>query len=208
LSSKWYLATVRHGETDYNRESRYAGTIDIPLNEAGRNDACDASRRLQGMHFDVSVVSPLRRAIETAEILTKGRIEIIPCPYARERNYGVLQGLTSADVESITPPIHFIKVGDDYHSLDPPQAETLEDLRKRTEALFQYITDHFTGRNVLVVSHGVFLQQLHGLLRRQDWIEALGKYVGNLELTRFHLERRKVVAEDCVQLVKREQIKF
>jgi broad specificity phosphatase PhoE len=208
LGSKWYLTTVRHGETDYNRENRYAGTIDIPLNEAGRNDARNASRHIRSMHFDVSVVSPLSRAIETAEILTEGRIEIIPCPYARERNYGVLQGLTSADVERIKPSIHFIKVRDDYHSLDPPQAEAFEDLRERAEAFFQYVAHHFIGKNVLVVSHGVFLQQLHGLLRGQDWIEALGRHVGNLELTTFHLEGRKVEGEDCVQLSNREQIKF
>jgi 2,3-bisphosphoglycerate-dependent phosphoglycerate mutase len=208
LGSKWYLTTIRHGETDYNRENRYAGTIDVPLNEAGRNDARDASIHIRSMHFDVSVVSPLSRAIETAEILTEGRIQIIPCPYARERNYGMLQGLTSADVERIRPPIHFIKVGDDYHSLDPPQAEAFEDLRERAEAFFQYVNDHFMGKNVLVVSHGVFLQQLHGLLRGQDWIEALDRYVGNLELMTFYLEGSKVVAEDLVQLMKRKQIKF
>ena len=44
------------------------------------------------MKFDVAIVSPLRRAIETAQILTEGHIEIVPSSYAQERNYGILQG--------------------------------------------------------------------------------------------------------------------
>ena len=40
-----------------------------------------------------------------------------------------------ADVEHIRPPIHFIKVGGDYHSLNPPQAETFEELRARCRGI-------------------------------------------------------------------------
>jgi probable phosphoglycerate mutase len=202
------LATVRHGETDFNRESRYAGTIDVPLNDAGKEDALLASTRIRAMNFDVSIVSPLKRAIQTAQILTGEGMEIVQCDHARERDYGALQGLTSADVETIRPPIHFIKVGGDYHSLDPLRAESFEDLRKRAEALLKYIFDDFSGQNVLVVSHGVLLQQLHGLLRGQDWIEALGSHVGNLELTKFYLEGTKVVSEDIMRLMEREMIMF
>ena len=205
MAKEWYLATVRHGETDYNKENRYAGSIDIQLNDNGRNDTSQAAKHLRSIEFDVALVSPLKRAIETATLLTEGRTTIIPCPHARERNYGILQGLTSADVESIRPPIHFIKRGGDYHSLDPPHAETFEELRDRAIALYQHIIDQYTGQRILVVSHGVFLQQFHGLIRGKDWIESLDSYVGNLELTKFHFKDKTVISEDHISLVRKKQ---
>jgi len=208
LTDQWHLSTVRHGETDYNKENRYAGTINVPLNEGGRKDVCHAATHIRSMNFDVVIVSPLRRAIETAQILTEGRIEMVPSSYAQERNDGILQGCKYTDVECIRPPIHFIKVGGDYHSLNPPQAETFEDLRARAEALHEYIIAHFMGQRILVVSHGVFLQQFHGLLRGKDWIESLGTSVGNLELTTFHFDGKTVISEDRMHLVKRKQSNF
>jgi broad specificity phosphatase PhoE len=160
------------------------------------------------MLFDVTIASPLNRAMETAQILTEGHMEIIPCHYAQERNYGVLQGLTSADVESIRPPIHFIKVGGDYHSLNPPKAETFEEVRARGERLHRYILTHHMGRRVLLVSHGVFLQQFHGVLRRQNWVEALAAHVGNLELNIFHLKDDSVLSEDRFRLTDHKQVDF
>ena len=208
MTKRWNIATIRHGETDYNKESRYAGTIDIPLNEAGRRDAWQASTQIRFLDFDVAIVSPLSRAVETAEILTEGRLEIIPCKFALERDFGQLQGLTIAEVERFRPPIHFIRVGADYHSIDPPQAESFEDLRERAKKFFQYLIDGYMGRNVLVVSHGTFLQQFHGVLRGDDWIESLGRHVGNLELTTFGLEGDFVASEDCKRLMRREQVMF
>lgn len=196
---------MRHGETDFNKENRYAGSIDVPLNEKGRNDASQGAKHIRSVTFDVTLASPLKRAIETATLLTEGSIPIIPCPYARERNYGILQGLTSADVEEIRPPIHFIKRGGDYHSLDPPHAETFEELRDRATALYNHIIDKYMGKRILVVSHGVFLQQFHGLLRGKDWVESLDSYVGNLELTSFHFKDKTVTSEDQIPLVRKKQ---
>lgn len=208
MTDQWYLTTVRHGETEYNREKRYAGSIDVPLNDAGKNDVSEAAPVIRSMNFEVAVTSPLRRAIETAQILTEGKIRIVVSPHARERNYGILEGHAFADIEQIRPPIHFIKVGGDYHSLDPPHAETFEDLRARAEAFHDEITSQYRGKRILVVSHGVFLQQFHGLLRGNDWIESLGKSVGNLELTTFHFKGDQMISEERTHLSRRKQANF
>lgn len=208
MAERWYLATIRHGETDYNKQSRYAGTLDIPINDAGREDARRAMEQIQRLNFDVSVVSPLRRAEETARILTGGSLEIVACEHAMERNFGVLQGRTSADVENVRPPIRFIKVGNDYHSLDIPGGETFEELRTRAERFHRHMIDNYRGRRVLVVSHGVFLQQYHGVLRGLDWIDSLGSHVGNLELTIFHMNGDRVESEERRCIMEREQCEF
>lgn len=208
MAEKWYFATIRHGETDYNRQNRYAGTIDVPLNDGGRKDAMRASEQIKGMNFDVCVSSPFRRAVETAQALTGGRLEVVPCEHARERHFGILQGRTSKDVETIRPPVLFIKVGNDYHSVDILGGETFPELRGRAERFHRYLLDNFRGRRVLVVSHGVFLQQFHGVIRGQDWVDSLGSHVGNLELTIFHMEGEENVSEERMRLTGGEQIDF
>jgi broad specificity phosphatase PhoE len=208
LAERWHLATIRHGETDFNKQSRYAGTIDVPLNDAGREDAMRASEQIGKMDFDLTVSSPFKRAIETAQVLTGGRLSIVPCEHARERHFGVLQGRTSSDVEGIRPPVHFIKVGGDYHSMDIPEGETFEELRTRAERFHRFVLDNYQGLRVLVISHGVFLQQYHGVLRGQDWIDALGSHVGNLELTTFHMVGERMVSEERKHLMGREQNEF
>lgn len=208
MASEWYIATVRHGETDFNRQGRYAGSIDVGLNDRGREEVTLASKLLRQFQYDISISSSLKRAVETARILTEGRTEIIPCDYARERHYGVLQGLTLEEVERIRPPVRFIRVGGDYHSLDPPEGESFEELRARAEKLRDYILSNHRGRRVLIVSHGTFLQQFHGLLRGQDWIESLGTSVGNLLLTTFHWSDDKVIREERLHLTDKKQGSF
>ena len=63
------VSTVRHGETDFNRQRRYAGTLNVPLNKAGIRDTISAARKLRGMSFDVIVTSTLLRAVQTAQYL-------------------------------------------------------------------------------------------------------------------------------------------
>ena len=62
---KLYL--IRHGETDYNKQKRNQGRIDIPLNEYGRELAVKTKAGLADIPFSLCLSSPLVRARETAE---------------------------------------------------------------------------------------------------------------------------------------------
>ena len=66
---KTRLLLIRHGETNWNKMGRFQGTIDIELTEEGKNQAILLSKRLKNK-FDYIYTSPLKRARETAEILT------------------------------------------------------------------------------------------------------------------------------------------
>ncbi|MBI3503330.1 MAG: histidine phosphatase family protein [Proteobacteria bacterium] len=59
---------LRHGQTDWNREHRLQGNIDVPLNETGLEQAYAAAARLAGLPIATIVASPLSRARRTAEI--------------------------------------------------------------------------------------------------------------------------------------------
>ena len=82
------LYLVRHGTTTLNRENRYRGRRDIPLDAQGYQDAVDAARCLSHAGLAAVYTSPLRRAIATAQIIAdEGRV-----PDLR-----ILHGLTNVD---------------------------------------------------------------------------------------------------------------
>lgn len=190
------ITSIRHGQTDYNLERRYAGSIDVPLNEKGIEDAKIAAIRLRDYDFDIVITSKLRRAIQTADLLTAGRnIQIIQNELCNERNYGKMQGLNYIEVEDITPRILYFKLNNDFHSLNPPSGETFPNLRKRAKAFSQFLFQNYTGSNILVVSSSAYMQQLHGLFRGFDWIESLRNEIYNLDCITFTFNGRKLIEE-------------
>jgi len=151
------LLFVRHGETDWNRQGRFQGTRDIPLNDEGRAQA----RRLAARWpwgGDVLLSSPLLRARETAEILapalglTIGGFD----PRLIERSYGAAEGLTLAERQAAFP-----------HG-GVPGVEAPEAIRARARAFLASVTEAYPGRKVVVVSHGGFINVILSLVSRGD----------------------------------------
>jgi 2,3-bisphosphoglycerate-dependent phosphoglycerate mutase len=97
------LVIVRHGESQWNKENRFTGWVDVPLAESGEREAREAGRliRAEGLQFDVAYTSVLRRAIKTLWI-TLEELDQMWIPVHRswrlnERMYGALQGLDKAE---------------------------------------------------------------------------------------------------------------
>ena len=65
---------VRHGKTDWNKEGRYQGHIDIELNSTGEEQAQKLYEKLKDIKFDKVFSSPLKRAYKTAQIITNQKI--------------------------------------------------------------------------------------------------------------------------------------
>jgi broad specificity phosphatase PhoE len=198
------ILTIRHGQTLYNVEKRYAGSIDIPLNEKGIEDAENAAIILKDYELDVVITSKLKRAIQTAELLVAGRkIHIIQNQLCNERNYGKMQGLNYIEVEEIRPRIKYFKLNNDFHSLNPPHGETFPALRRRANLFSQFIFQNYPGSNILVVSSSAFMQQLHGIFRGTNCMESLRNEIRNLDCTTFTFNgRRKLIEEMTVSLQK------
>jgi broad specificity phosphatase PhoE len=194
------ISTLRHAHTQYNAEKRYAGTLDIPLSEVGVQDARKAAVKLAGAIFDVVVTSKQKRAYETAQILVGKKVPIVRNELCNERKFGVMEGLTWDDIQNLKPPILMISVGNDLHTVNPKGGEPFEDVWDRAKECRRFIFDNYSGSNILVVSHGVFLQMFHGVLRGLSCIESLASYPANLELARFRFVDQRLAEEHILRL--------
>jgi 2,3-bisphosphoglycerate-dependent phosphoglycerate mutase len=200
------INTLRHAHTQYNAERRYAGSIDIPLSEAGVRDAQAAANKLAEAGFDVVVTSSLKRAYQTAEILVGERVPIVRNKLCNERNFGVMEGLTWDDIQGLQPPVLLISVGNDLHTVNPQRGEPFEDVWERAKKFRRFLFREYKGKNILVVSHGVFLQMFHGVLKGLSCIEALAVYPSNLELARFHFTGEKLTEMKTIKLAGAEAL--
>ena len=97
------LVLLRHGESEWNKENRFTGWVDVDLSEKGRQEAKAAGQLLkaQGFTFDRAFSSVLKRAIRTLWMV-QDEMDLLWLPVERswrlnERHYGGLQGLNKAE---------------------------------------------------------------------------------------------------------------
>lgn len=203
------IQTMRHGHTNFNTERRYAGKMDIPLSERGIAECQAAVSKLSEMPVDVVITSTMQRSIETARLLFPWRPLSIKSKLCDERNFGILEGHTWDEIKLFDPPILMIEVGKDWHTVNPKGSEPLEDVWLRARKFRGYLFRNFRGKNILVISHGVFLQLFHGLLRGLSCIESLAAYPSNLELYRFFFSGHTLVGEEVIKLTdKHDELRF
>ena len=94
----------RHGQTDFNKEQRLQGQVDIALNDDGRRQATLAATALTGLEPTRIITSDLARATETAKTLADlTGIVPIPDPRLRERSFGAWEGLTQGEIKQGWP---------------------------------------------------------------------------------------------------------
>jgi broad specificity phosphatase PhoE len=93
-----YLA--RHGVTEHNLKEIYMGQRDIELNETGIKQAHELGKKMKNIDVDFIIVSPLKRAKQTAEIVNQYiNKKIILDNRLKERCAGLYEGLTKKEVE-------------------------------------------------------------------------------------------------------------
>ena len=170
---------LRHGQTDNNREGRMQGRVDIPLNETGRAQARCAAQRLKSISFDAVYSSPLRRAVETAQIVTGLPTQEINIePRAIELGFGIWDNRLHAELEKETE--QFDILWDETDKYVPPQgAEPLEDLMTRVHAMLQELAARHAGGRILVTTHGGVQQAVFTIVERRPLRDMWKNFLGN-----------------------------
>lgn len=149
---KLYL--IRHGQTDLNRDMRFRGHADAPLNDAGKYEAVGAAKLLVGAELSRIYTSPMPRAAQTATaiaVTTGARVETDD-DFA-DIDYGLWQGLTVEEVAERFGQSALDAWREDPGSFVFPEGESMASVRDRLEpALFRVASTENDGA-VAVVSH-------------------------------------------------------
>ncbi|MDD5248865.1 MAG: histidine phosphatase family protein [Rhodocyclaceae bacterium] len=164
------LCIVRHGETDWNAARRIQGQTDIPLNAAGQAQAAATATGLAGYAFDAIYSSDLLRTWQTAQPIAAALgLGVNAAPGLRERHYGRMQGLTSAEAQQRFPALHAAYAGrDPQHDLDG--GETLADFAARIARTLAALAAAHAGQTLLLVAHGGVLDIVYRIATARDLI--------------------------------------
>jgi broad specificity phosphatase PhoE len=182
------ILLARHGETDWNRDNRFQGHADPPLNETGRAQAAELAAALADEPLAAAYSSPLRRALETAEIVAgPHRLEPVAVDALREVDVGSWQGLTRSEIEKRFPDqyarwLEYRQGWDD--------GETYEEMGARVVAALLELAAAHEGDQILAVSHGGPVRAAYAFADTITHAEARrrGPVVANAFVARFAVE--------------------
>lgn len=155
------ILLIRHGETLWNQQGRMQGQHDSPLTAMGLQQARQLARRLKDVAFTTLYSSDLGRAHQTARCIADAtRHEVIAEPGLRERDFGIFEGLTNAEIKARHPEEHaiFARRDSDYAM---PGGESAARFRERVVRTLEEIAARHRDETIVVVSHGLVLDALY-----------------------------------------------
>lgn len=183
------IIAIRHGETDWNAATRIQGHIDIPLNATGQWQAQQVALALQGEALDAIYSSDLSRAFETALAISRAHPDLggqAPKVQAqlRERNFGMFEGKTWAEIETGWP-----QESQRWRQRDltfaPQGGENLLVFEQRVKAITDAIAARHGGGQIVLVAHGGVMDILYRLATGQSLSAPRTWQLGNTAINRL-----------------------
>lgn len=163
------LILIRHGHTSGNARGEQApmsGWTDLPLSAAGRQQARRLVARVRPLLRGARVYSSSsRRAMETAALMTDGRVPITPLDALREINCGAVDGRSLAEVRLLHPALWIANQRQDDPDFRWPGGESYREFRARCLGAMQDLAGRHPGARLLVVTHAGFISQVVGAVR-------------------------------------------
>lgn len=181
-----YIA--RHGQNEDNARGILNGHRDLPLTELGIEQAARLAQHMkaEGLAFDAVFSSPLCRAYDTAQVVTRtlGMDDPIRLDLLIERDFGIMTGMPVADIPVLCDPDDIIRTETITYFLAPDGAETFPELVDRGRRMIDRLGDAYPdGGSVLLVCHGDIGKMIYAAYHGLDWKSVLtGFHFGNSEL--------------------------
>lgn len=165
---------IRHGEIAETQNGAYIGVTDVSLSEKGRAELVELDKKYRYPYAPVLFSSPLKRCIETCEIIYPNSTPITVDELS-EINFGRWEGKTA---EELKYDELFNKWLSGDTSVKPPQGESSADFTRRVCLMFQKIVDGLvsTGHTeAVIVTHGgviMTLMAVYGLPQAKpfEWV--------------------------------------
>ncbi len=176
------LLLVRHGETNWNRDGKFQGQIDVPLNENGHRQAAQAGEFLKAVKIDAAVTSSMLRPKETAEGILKHHpnVTLEATEQLWEISHGEWEGKFEAEIEAGYPGL-LAQWQSQPETVQMPGGENLDDVWKRAKKGWGSIVATYSetanesdpAPTVMVVAHDAInkaiLCQVFGLGPKNFW---------------------------------------
>lgn len=158
MKARFFL--VRHGETAWNREGRFQGQRDVPLNERGIEQAEALARALKSCGAKFVWSSPLSRAKVTAEKIGQAMgLPVYIDDDLKEINHGLWEGRTMEEVKNMWPAL-LEAWHSQPHTVKMPDGEDIALLQARAFAAYCRISEHGEGPHVVVTHDAVMKTML------------------------------------------------
>ena len=131
---------MRHGQTDFNKENKWMGLLDIPLNANGISQAHNSIISIRSLNIDIIYCSELKRAVQTSTIIAnKLNLPLLIDKRLNERSLGSLEG-------KIKNP-DLLK-----------DCSSLESESNISEKMRSFFKDLPKNKNILLVSHSALFK--------------------------------------------------
>lgn len=147
------LYLVRHGETDLNKKGVYYGWTDCGLSEKGVEQAQKVAGMLKEVTFDRVISSTLKRAQETAAIVSGLQLaEITLDERLKELNFGSWEGKHYQAIQDSDRDNWDLWVND-WKKAAPPAGESFVNMYRRVKQSILEMMDKYEGQTVMIVTH-------------------------------------------------------
>lgn len=177
---------TRHGQDQDNSEGILNGHRDKSLTEKGIEQAHEIADKIKesNLVFNTIYSSPLRRAFDTAKIISETTSN--PSPKKEEllieRDFGIMTGKKISDIESLCAP-NIVKSDTIIYFLDAEGVETFPTLLNRAGKILNFINKIHKDGSVLLVTSGDVGKMIYAKYYNLDWKDILTQiHFGNCDL--------------------------
>lgn len=159
------LFIFRHGETDWNKESRFQGHTDIPLNAKGIAQAQELAVEVKSIQPEIILTSDLNRAKHTAQIVNESLgVPVIESPMLRECRLGEPEGMLRSEIDQKYGAIawqKWLSVKSVDQDFSFPKGESKrEHLQRQVNFIELFMSNHSNVSRVAISTHGGSLRRL------------------------------------------------
>lgn len=178
---KLKLYVVRHGQVEANTKHLIVSTTDIELNDTGKKQVEELSKKIEQLEYDKIISSPLKRTKQTAEMINKKKRPIVWEDRLIERRAGNFENVCT-DTFNFKPYANYLE------NLDCPNGEKIVDFCDRVWEFLNELEEKYNDKNIILVTH-------HGVCR------AIAAYYQGLpedgDLTKYHQNNGEII-EYCI----------
>ncbi|MBQ6539214.1 MAG: histidine phosphatase family protein [Bacilli bacterium] len=155
------ITLVRHGEVMFDFKHKLYGRKNVKLSKKGVFDCLNLKDEIKDKHYDLCIVSPLARCVETAMLLIGDRVLTEVDERLLERDMGELTG---KERDKYDPSKYW-----DYNLNSSDEGvECIQDLFKRCEDFLDDIKNKYHDKDVIIVTHESIIRALYIIINKMD----------------------------------------